>query len=493
LLFIDVGGKMQFNSYVFILLFLPICISGYFSIAYFSKRWGDIFLLCSSIVFGAFLNIEGFLTLLACTIINWGEIRVLHCIKCAKIKKWILSIGIIFNIMILFWFKYFNFFVKILNDFFNQDFLLRDILLPIGISFIVFQQIAYLVDTYKRKTEDYTFIEYLLYIFYFPKLLSGPIVFSGSFMEQLKNQNRNRLNFSNISNGLNLFIIGLAKKILVADVLAKVTTWGMINSDKATSADWIIIVLAYTFQIYFDFSGYTDMAIGVSSMLNIKIPDNFNAPYRALSIPDFWKRWHITLTDFLREYVYFPLGGSKKGYWRTYINIMIIFLISGIWHGANFTFIIWGALHGCGSVIHRLIKKGYERLPILVKWGITFLSINILWALFWAKDVRQWIHILLSIVYFDKAGFSTGLIRAFEIPEYTFLLKCFRIPYGNIMIRECWMIVFLSLICCICLYFEKGLRREYKNTIMHGIGMALLFGWTVISLNAESTFVYFGF
>lgn len=144
-------------------------------------------------------------------------------------------------------------------------------------------------------------------------------------MEQLKNQNRNILNFSNISNGLNLFIIGLAKKILVADVLAKVTTWGMINSDKATSADWIIIVLAYTFQIYFDFSGYTDMAIGVSSMLNIKIPDNFNAPYRALSIPDFWKRWHITLTDFLREYVYFPLGGSKKGYWRTYINIMIIF------------------------------------------------------------------------------------------------------------------------------------------------------------------------
>ena len=476
---------MQFNSYVFILLFLPICIGGYFSIAYFSKRRGDIFLLCSSIVFGAFLNIEGFLTLLACTIINWGEIRVLHCIKCAKIKKWILSIGIIFNIMILFWFKYFNFFVKILNDFFNQDFLLRDILLPIGISFIVFQQIAYLVDTYKRKTEDYTFIEYLLYIFYFPKLLSGPIVFSGSFMEQLKNQNRNILNFSNISNGLNLFIIGLAKKILVADVLAKVTTWGMINSDKATSADWIIIVLAYTFQIYFDFSGYTDMAIGVSSMLNIKIPDNFNAPYRALSIPDFWKRWHITLTDFLREYVYFPLGGSKKGYWRTYINIMIIFLISGIWHGANFTFIIWGALHGCGSVIHRLIKKGYERLPILVKWGITFLSINILWALFWAKDVRQWIHILLSIVYFDKAGFSTGLIRAFEIPEYTFLLKCFRIPYGSIMIRECWMIVFLSLICCICLYFEKGLRREYKNTIMHGIG--------IISLNAESTFVYFGF
>ena len=312
MLFIDVGGKMQFNSYVFILLFLPICIGGYFSIAYFSKRRGDIFLLCSSIVFGAFLNIEGFLTLLACTIINWGEIRVLHCIKCAKIKKWILSIGIIFNIMILFWFKYFNFFVKILNDFFNQDFLLRDILLPIGISFIVFQQIAYLVDTYKRKTEDYTFIEYLLYIFYFPKLLSGPIVFSGSFMEQLKNQNRNILNFSNISNGLNLFIIGLAKKILVADVLAKVTTWGMINSDKATSADWIIIVLAYTFQIYFDFSGYTDMAIGVSSMLNIKIPDNFNAPYRALSIPDFWKRWHITLTDFLREYVYFPLGGSKK-------------------------------------------------------------------------------------------------------------------------------------------------------------------------------------
>ena len=157
---------MQFNSYVFILLFLPICISGYFSIAYFSKKWGDIFLLCSSMFFGAFFNIEGFLTLLACTIINWGEIRVLHRIKCVKIKKWILAIGIIFNIVVLFWFKYFNFFVKNLNDFFYQDFLLRDILLPIGISFIVFQQIAYLVDTYKRKTEDYTFIEYLLYIFY---------------------------------------------------------------------------------------------------------------------------------------------------------------------------------------------------------------------------------------------------------------------------------------------------------------------------------------
>lgn len=237
-----------------------------------------------------------------------------------------------------------NFFLEKVNSLFHMDFKIMQIVLPLGISFYTFQQISFLIDTYKENI-TYKFIDYAEFVCFFPQLVAGPIV-SHDMIAQFKDKERKRINFDNISRGLFLFSTGVLKKIIIADTFAKAVDWGFSNVGTMSSLDAIIVMIAYTFQIYFDFSGYSDMAVGLAAMFNINIPCNFDAPYQADSIIDFWKRWHITLTQFLRKYIYYPLGGSKKGRERTYFNIFIVFFISGIWHGANWTFIVWRIIHG---------------------------------------------------------------------------------------------------------------------------------------------------
>lgn len=220
--------------------------------------------------------------------------------------------------------------------------------------------------------------------------MAGPIVLHDEMISFFQDTSAKKVNIENLDRGIMMFVLGLFKKVLIADVFGEMVTWGFGHIDIATSMDLILVMLAYTFQIYFDFSGYSDMASGIALMFNFRLPINFNSPYKAYSIADFWKRWHMTLTRFLHTYIYLPLGGNRKGKIRTYINTLIVFGVSSIWHGANYTFILWGFFHGIAQCMNRFFKGQYDAWNPVIQCGITFIFLNFTWLLFRADSVRQW-------------------------------------------------------------------------------------------------------
>ncbi|MDN5089969.1 MBOAT family O-acyltransferase, partial [Aliarcobacter butzleri] len=307
-----------------------------------------------------------------------------------------------FNLGLLGYFKYTDFFLDNFNGIFGTNIPLPHIILPLGISFFTFTQIAFLVDAYKQEAKEYSLINYMLFVTYFPHLLAGPILHHKEMMPQFASKYNWVKNYRNIALGLFIFSIGLFKKVVIADTFA---IWANAGFDTATTLNLIeawATSLSYTFQLYFDFSGYTDMAIGISLMFNIKLPINFNSPYKALSIQDFWRRWHMTLSRFLRDYLYIPLGGNRKGNIRTYVNLITTFLLGGLWHGAGWTFIIWGLLHGIALAIHRLWQSLGFRMNKILAWFITFNFINITWIFFRAKDFESAMKVLGSMFSFDN-------------------------------------------------------------------------------------------
>ena len=249
-----------------------------------------------------------------------------------------LVIGIVANTALIFYYKYFNFFTQTINGVFKTDFVMKNIVLPLGISFFTFQQISFLVDSYKGKTRDYSFIEYALFVAFFPQLIAGPIVLHNEMIPQFRDSAKKKINADNLYSGVVLFTLGLAKKVLLADLFAKSVEWAFAgNIDSLTSLEIFIVMLSYTFQIYFDFSAYSDMATGIARMFNFSLPMNFNSPYKAMSIPDFWGRWHMTLTRFLRTYIYFPLGGSRCSALKTYRNIRGFISLCGLSSSLGYT------------------------------------------------------------------------------------------------------------------------------------------------------------
>ena len=267
-------------------------------------------------------------------------------------RKAILVVGILFNVGLLGYFKYCDFFITNINALFSINIGLLELALPLAISFMTFQKIAYLVDSYRNETKEDNFLNFALFVTFFPQLIAGPIVRHQEIMPQYEKLRNKVINYKNISLGIFIFSIGLFKKVAIADTFAVWATQGFDQTETLTFFEgWDFLSLSYTFQLYFDFSGYSDMAIGSALLFNIALPRNFNSPYKALDIQDFWSRWHITISRFLTQYIYIPLGGNRKGATRTYINILIIFLISGIWHGAGWTFILWGFRHGMATVL----------------------------------------------------------------------------------------------------------------------------------------------
>lgn len=379
---------MQFNSYFFILLFLPTCVVGYYLFNKISYTFGMIHLLAMSLWFYGYFNKIYLMLMIGSILVNFGLSKLMEHNN-PYTKKIALVVGILFNLGIIFYFKYYNFFIQNVNLIFKLSFNLRNILLPLGISFFTFQQLSYIIDSYNGKTCEggYNFIEYALFISFFPQLVAGPIVLHDELIPLFRDELKKKVDFSNLAQGIIIFTLGLFKKVIIADGLGRMVTWGFDNIDVATSMDFILVMIAYTFQIYFDFSGYSDMATGIAWMFNFKLPMNFNSPYKAYSIIDFWKRWHMTLTRFLRTYIYFPLGGNRKGTIRTYLNTMIVFLISGVWHGANYTFILWGILHGVAQCINRFFKNEYEKWNLVIQWIITFIFLNFTWLLFRADSL----------------------------------------------------------------------------------------------------------
>jgi D-alanyl-lipoteichoic acid acyltransferase DltB (MBOAT superfamily) len=319
----------------------------------------------------------------------------------SKYRKQILVFGIVANLLLLGYFKYADFFIENINLLAGTHINLLHLALPLAISFFTFQQISYLVDSYRQETKEYDFLNYALFVTFFPQLIAGPIVHHKEMMPQFARMRNRVKNYHNIAMGLFIFSMGLFKKVVIADTFATWATNGFDVAEKLNLIEAWVTSLSYTFQLYFDFSGYTDMAIGAALLFNIKLPINFNSPYKAKDIQDFWRRWHITLSRFLRDYIYIPLGGNKKGKYRTYSNLMATFILGGLWHGAGWTFIFWGFLHGLALSIHRAWKELGFNMNKLLAWFITFNFINISWIFFRAKEWDDAMKVLNGMFSLD--------------------------------------------------------------------------------------------
>ncbi|MGE5543996.1 MAG: MBOAT family O-acyltransferase [Bacillota bacterium] len=391
---------MSFNSFLFILAFLPVVLIVYQLLIRRNRiTESKLWLVAVSLFFYGYAGLSALAVLVVSMLVNYlvprrffppGKTRT------EAEKRWLI-IGIGANIGLLAYLKYFDFALSVLGGLVHLSFHPPQPFMMLGISFITFQQIAFLIDAYRGQVESYNLIDYFVYITFFPKIVSGPITRYGYLVPQL--QESKALNAENLAKGLYVFCIGLFKKVVIADTLAKLAAAGFDTNTQLSMIEGWITSLSYTGQIYFDFSGYTDMAIGVALMLNIKLPFNFNSPYRAVSIRDFWGRWHITLTRFLTDYLYIPLGGSREGELKTLRNIMITFLISGVWHGASWTFVFWGFLHGLAMVVQRLWQKLGIKLPRLLAWFITFNFVNVAWVFFRAADFTDALRVLHGMFY----------------------------------------------------------------------------------------------
>ena len=481
---------MLFNSYRYILLFLPVTVVVYYFANRISIKAGKIVLIAAGLLFYSLGRTEMLLILGISMAVNYVSAVLIR--KCGIKNRYLLALPVIINIALLLYFKYYNFAVSNIDALLGREFHAADIILPLGISFYTFQQISYVSAVTRGELESTDVLDYLTFILFFPKLLMGPLTEPADFIGQINDPGRKRANAENIAYGIRIFSFGLFKKALIADTFAKAVSWIYGNLEVVTAADCILLMLFYTFEIYFDFSGYSDMAVGAGWMLNIDLPVNFDSPYKAVSIRDFWKRWHISLTKFFTKNVYIPLGGSRKGEARTYINTLIVFLISGIWHGANWTFILWGLLHGLLSCMDRLFEKIENKVPKILRWGVTFAEVNLLMLLVSSDSVRQWWWMLRKIISFESLHITREYLSLFTIPEIQVVLKLLGIRLGSSYGMN--MLIFVIAAFAICLIPGTLLRKKESNgSLIITLASALAFIWGVLSLGSESVFVYFGF
>jgi len=400
---------MLFNSFVYILLFLPLMVVGYF---YLNKRRQEqaatLWLIMGSLVFYGYWNPWYVPIILGSMIFNFtlgtGIMRLSAAGRTGpgSLAKYLMIIGIVANLSLLGYYKYTDFFLTNAGYVLGRDMGLLRLALPLGISFFTFQQLSFLVDCYQERTSEYRAVNFSLFVVFFPQLIAGPIVHHKEMIPQFEDQENKRPHWENIYVGLAIFAVGLFKKAVLADTFSIFAGAGYGNAQNLSCAEAWISCLSYTFQLYFDFSGYTDMGIGSAYMLNIKLPHNFNSPYRSVNIQDFWRRWHMTLSRWLRDYLYIPLGGNRKGEFRTHVNLFLTFLLGGFWHGAGWTFVVWGALHGAANSVHRTWKNGGHRLPTVPAWIVTFLFVNIAWVFFRAASVSDAVAVLRSMAGLDR-------------------------------------------------------------------------------------------
>jgi D-alanyl-lipoteichoic acid acyltransferase DltB (MBOAT superfamily) len=403
---------MIFSSWQFILIFLPISFFVYF---WLNQRRliiaGKVWLIAASLFFYAYWDIDYLPLILGSIFLNFAIGTGLAQTHTASLqgaqtkrsrinRKAVLASGIVVNLLLLGYYKYTDFLLGNVNVVFGSSFVLPHILLPLAISFFTFTQIVYLVDSYRGETAEYDLLNYSLFVTFFPHLIAGPIVHHRQIMPQFASRWTLIPRYANILTGLFIFAIGLFKKVVIADSFAVWATAGFDGSHAlGFFAAWATS-LSYTFQLYFDFSGYCDMAIGASLLFNIWLPINFNSPYKALNIQDFWRRWHITLSNFLRDYLYIPLGGNRHGTYRTYLNLFATFVLGGLWHGATWMFVIWGALHGAALVVHRLWSTLGRPLPPVLAWTATFMFVNFAWVFFRAKTLDDALRVLHGMIDF---------------------------------------------------------------------------------------------
>jgi D-alanyl-lipoteichoic acid acyltransferase DltB (MBOAT superfamily) len=409
-----------------------------------------------------------------------------------RVGKVCMLFGVLANVALLFYFKYFDFFLENINAAFSMDFTMRNIVLPLGISFFTFQQISYVVDSYRGETEKYSLLDYAVFVAFFPQLVAGPIVLHGELISQLRDETKHRPNAENLAKGLHFFAVGLFKKVIIADTLGNMVALGFGGVEILTTVDVLLVIVAYALQLYFDFSGYSDMASGIAALFNIRLPINFNSPYKAKSILEFWDRWHMTLTRFLRQYIYFPLGGSRKGRIRTYLNIMIVFTVSGFWHGANWTFVVWGALHGLAEVLTRRFRNTWSRLPSILQWFLTFGFVSCAFLIFRADSLNQVYIMFRKVAKVESLAVTETMLESLTLPEIAHLEKLLHID-GLFEGNAIHLCIFLFLV----LYMAVGTKNcQEKKFVCNGKTLVTTVGmlvWSMVSLSGISTFLYFNF
>lgn len=510
---------MLFNSFAFIFGYLPATMAGFFLLAKSSHRLASLWLAVASLFFYGWWNPLFVLLVITSISLNYsfgyaiGHARL----KSEKNARVLLTASVVINLAVLSYFKYANFFVFNISQLTGIELAFATVVLPLGISFFTFTQIAFLVDVYRGVAREYNFIHYTLFVVYFPHLIAGPVLHHKQMMPQFGHADTYRISIDNINNGVTIFIIGLAKKVLLADQFALYSSPifdSVAQGGEPKFLEAWIGALAYSLQIYFDFSGYSDMAIGLSRMFNVTLPQNFNSPYKASNIIEFWRRWHMTLSAFLRDYLYVPLGGSRKGELRRYVNVMLTMLLGGLWHGAGWTFVIWGGLHG----VYLIVNHGWRRLSRVMGtssgWHaaigvfLTFLCVVVAWVPFRAPSLdatmRMWIGMFgINGISFPQ-GFQTQMpkwLNAFAVFDGIAPLTALgekelaiMLPIGLGIIWllpnvEQWMATQAP-----ALYeFKKPLTLASLSRLGYSIGVGALFGLSLLSLNRASEFLYFQF
>ncbi len=506
---------MGFNSFRFILLFLPILLAGWHYLNKVGKHTvADVFLILMSLYFYYSFGVSFLLVLLVSLAVNYGLSALMEGMKEPGQRKVLKVVGVLFNLALLFYFKYLGFFVDNINVLTGATLTTKEILMPIGISFFTFGQISFIVDRANDDAPHYTFLQYAMYTVYFPKLIQGPIAFHKEMIDQFREKSLRTNDADRFARGLMSFIIGLAKKVILADNLSKIVNYGFHYTYYLDTLTVIVVMLAYTFQIYLDFSGYCDMASGVSLMLGYKLPVNFNSPYKAATAKELWQRWHMTLSRFFIKYVYIPLGGSRKGKIRTMVNVLIVFVLSGLWHGAGWTYICWGLMQGLLVVWDNLgivgVKESGDRkqkylfrekpllmVPRSLGNALTFLMFVISLIFFGSQDMTYAFQMFKRFFFWTYPGFLYRTAENLEIAENYVFRQLFSQLGKDSMTIVIYMVTMIILLLVSAFVMTRKNTQEIiedtkfdKKTVAW---MAFLFIWSFVSLSNVSTFIYFQF
>jgi alginate O-acetyltransferase complex protein AlgI len=516
---------MLFNSYLFLLAYLPITLAGFFILGRRSQFLGAAWLAAASLVFYGWWDYRYLPLLLASVGFNyWCALR-LRAGAGGSRNKHFLAGAIGANLVLLVYYKYANFFAASFADLSGQAVPALNIILPIGISFFTFTQIAYLVDTYQGKVREGRLVHYLLFVTYFPHLIAGPVLHHKEMMPQFADRRNYAISARNVAVGLAIFCIGLAKKVLVADNI------GPYSADlfgHAAAPSLLLAwggVLAYAFQLYFDFSGYSDMAIGLSRLFGVRLPLNFDSPYKARNIVEFWRRWHMTLSRFLRDYLYIPMGGNRHGPVRRYANLMTTMVLGGLWHGAGWNFMIWGFLHGVYLIINHLwagVARALRLSPEAVLWrlagvAVTFVAVCAAWVFFRSPDLATALTILRGMAGVFGVALPDSIASRLHVLQPLFDMLGVRtyLGGGGVFVETwAWILAAGALSFC-CPNTQEIMRRfapaldfartrgqpvpalaralTWRPSRAWAVALALLALASLLSLNRPAEFLYFQF
>ncbi len=465
---------MVFSSYKFIFLFLPVTAIGYAILKKIKKpNVIKLWLIAASVVFYSWGQISFLPVFLSTLLLNYVFIKIIGSTEKRFTRTLFLVLGILEGLSLLFFYKYFNFTLYTMNRFFGADFLLREIILPLGISFYTFQIMTYLIDVYKKEAPVYPVMDYLLYVTFFPQLIVGPIVRHSQFMPQLETDSVLKSNKERIAKGIVIFSIGCAKKILIADPLITYAL-SYYGADGGSTLQAWLATLSYTFAYYFDFSGYSDMAVGLGNFFNITLPFNFNSPYKARNMADFWRRWNISVSNFFDDYVFRSIFRFGDRSIKLILATLITFLVSGIWHGAGWNYILWGIANGILVACVNLATLHRIKLPSIIAYPLTGICIVLTRVLFDSRSFTQ-IKQTFSLM------FSLSAETLSQIPQFL---------SENV---ETAALILLSCIICWVFKNTREIEKSFKLTPKWAIFSALLIVLSLMNMGKVSNFLYFDF